>query len=187
VNDFIPLARALWDEYGREGRVAAAIPLGMMELAEPETVIPLLMELCRTCITREDADRLAMDALDPIVRKQPERWLSAIEPWLVHENKWVRRTGVLAIGRLPMRHPTYTARCLELTKRLLLDEEGDVKKAVGFAIRLAAREGIAPVRDFLCASCPSRKPSCDVGTVRRDPQHDEEVPAGVPAAIAALR
>ncbi|HUT15036.1 MAG TPA: DNA alkylation repair protein [Anaerolineae bacterium] len=78
MNDFIPLARALWDEYGREGRVIAAIPLGMMELAEPETVIRLLMDLCHTCITWEDADRLAMDALEPIVRKQPEQWLSAI-------------------------------------------------------------------------------------------------------------
>ena len=159
MNDFIPLARALWDEYGREGRVAAAIPLGMMELAEPETVIPLLMELCRTCITREDADRLAMDALDPIVRKQPERWLSAIEPWLVHENKWVRRTGVLAIGRLPMKHPTCTARCLELTKGLLLDEEAEVNEAISFAIRLATRGGIAPVRDFLARHVPLENPA----------------------------
>ena len=149
VNDFVPLCRVLWDDYGREGRVVAAIPLGAMELAAPETIIPLLMELCRTCITWEDADRLAMDALEPIVRKKPERWLSAIEPWLVHENKWVRRTGVITVGRLPMKHPAYTARCLDLTSCLLLDEEADVKKAVSFAIRLAARGGIRPVRDFL--------------------------------------
>ena len=47
VDDFIPLARLLWDSYGREGRVVATILLGTMELADPETVIPLLDFLAR--------------------------------------------------------------------------------------------------------------------------------------------
>jgi len=89
-----------------------------MELTSPQRIVPLLMELCRTCITWEDADRLAMDALEPIVRKQPGQWLSVLEPWLADANKWVRRAGVTVIGRLPMEQPAYTARCLELTGTL---------------------------------------------------------------------
>jgi hypothetical protein len=89
VDDFIPLARLLWDGYGREGRVVAVTFLGPMELAAPRTVVPLLMELCRTCVTWEDADQLAITALDPIVRKKSEQWLGAMEPWLADENKWV--------------------------------------------------------------------------------------------------
>ena len=154
ASDFIPLTRLLWDEYGREGRVVALIPLGKMELADPETIIPLLKTLCRTCITWEDADRLAMDALEPIVRRDPARWLGAIEPWLDDENRWVRRAGVTVAGRLPMKHPAYTTRCLELAERLLFDTETDVKKAVSFAIRLAARGEIDPVRDFLARHVP---------------------------------
>ena len=154
VIDFLPLARLLWDGYGREGRVVASIPLGAMELVDPDTLMPLLMELCRTCVTWEDADRMAMDALEPVVRKQPERWLSAIELWLADESKWVRRAGVTVVARLPMKHIAYTARCLELTGRLLLDEDVDVKKAVSFAIRLAARGELAPVRDFLRRHVP---------------------------------
>ena len=50
-----------------------------MELVDPERVVPLLKELCRSCITWEDADRLAMDALGLIVRKDPDGWLGAIE------------------------------------------------------------------------------------------------------------
>jgi 3-methyladenine DNA glycosylase AlkD len=159
VDDFIPLARLLWDEYGREGRVVAVTFLGPMELAAPETVIPLLMELCRTCITWEDADQLAITALDPIVRKKPEAWLPAMEPWLTDENKWVRRVGVLVVGRLPIKHPAYATRCLELTERLLLDEEVDVKKAVSFAIRLAARGAMAPVCEFLARHVPPEDPA----------------------------
>ena len=158
-DDFVPLARVLWDDYGREGRVVAALLLGAIELVNPARVMPLLMELCRTCITWEDADRLAMDALEPIVRKQPEQWLGALEPWLADANKWVRRAGVTVIGRLPMERPAYTARCLELAERLLLDKDGDVKPAVSFAIRICARGEVELVRDFLARHVPPKDPA----------------------------
>jgi 3-methyladenine DNA glycosylase AlkD len=154
VDDFIPLTRLLWDEYGREGRVVTLISLGAMELVDPETIIPMLKEMCSTCITWEDADRLAMDALEPIVRKKPDQWLSEMESWLADENKWVKRAGVTVIGRLAMKHATYTTHCLELTERLLFDEDTDVKKAVSFAIRLSARGEVAVCRDFLARHVP---------------------------------
>jgi 3-methyladenine DNA glycosylase AlkD len=159
VDDFIPLARLLWDDYGREGRVVAVTCLGPMELADPEAVVPLVMELCRTCVTWEDADQMAMSALEPIVRKKPEQWLPALGPWLADENKWVRRVGVIVVGRLPIKHPAYAARCLELAGRLLLDEDVDVKKAVSFAIRLVARGEVGPVRDFLARHVPPENPA----------------------------
>lgn len=167
VDDFLPLAHLLWNKYGREGRVVAVIPLGAMELVNPERIVPLLREMCRTCLTWEDADRLAMDALEPIVRKKPEQWLSVVEPWLEDENKWVRRAGVTVVGRLPMKQPEYATRCLVMIERLLHDDEIDVKKAVSFAIRLVTRGEIHPVRDFLARHVPPEGPAatwvlCDV-------------------------
>jgi 3-methyladenine DNA glycosylase AlkD len=159
VEDFLPLAQLLWNEYGREGRVVAVIPLGVMELANPERIIPLLRDMCRTCLTWEDADRLAMNALEPIVRKKPEAWLSALEPWLEDENKWVRRASVTVVGRLPMKRPEYAAHALMLIERLLTDDEMDVKKAVSFAIRLVARGEVDPVRDFLARHVPAEDPA----------------------------
>ena len=159
MGEFLPLVRLLWDAYGREGRVVALIPLGRMELADPERIIPLLKEMCRTCVTWEDADRIAMNALEPIVRKDPARWLGAMEPWLEDDNKWVRRAGVTVVGRLPIKHPEYATRCLALAGRLLLDEEVDVKRAVSFAIRLTARGETRPVRDFLAAHVPPQAPA----------------------------
>ncbi len=158
VETFIPLARLLWEAYGREGRVVAAIVLGTMELTDPETIVPLLMTLGRTCITWEDADRLAMDALEPIVRKMPEPWLPAMDPWLDDANKWVRRAGVTVVGRLCMKHGAYTSRCLSMIARLLPDDELDVKRAVSFAIRLAARGDTAAVATFLAEHVPPEDP-----------------------------
>lgn len=167
VADFIPLTRLLWEEYGREGRVVTVYPLGAMELVEPETILPILLELCRTCITWEDSDQLSMRALEPIVRKDPAKWLPALEPWLVDENKWVRRAGITAVGRLAMKHADYTTRCLILAEGLLLDEELDVKRAVSFAIRLSARGDITEVSKFLEKQVPPQNPMatwvlCDV-------------------------
>ncbi|MBT3389527.1 MAG: hypothetical protein HN413_03875 [Chloroflexi bacterium] len=154
VNEFLPLIQLLWNEFGREGRVVAVIPLGAMELTAPEKIIPEIYQLCQTCITWEDADRLAMDALEPIIRKQPEKWLHALEAWLEDDNLWVRRAAITTIGRLPMKRPEYTLVCLNLSERLLYDDELDVKRAVSFAIRISARGEIAPVREFLARHVP---------------------------------
>ncbi|MFZ5912118.1 MAG: DNA alkylation repair protein [Chloroflexota bacterium] len=167
VADFIPLARLLWESYGREGRVVTLPVLGAMELSDPEIVVPLLMTLCRDCLTWEDCDRLAMDALEPIVRKEPEKWLAAMARWLEDENKWLRRAGVTVIGRLAMKYPLYTPRCLELTKQLLWDEDMDVKRAVSFAIRISVRGEAGPVYEFMKRHVPPENPAaawvlCDV-------------------------
>jgi hypothetical protein len=159
VDGYIPLARLLWDKYGREGRVVTVYPLGAMELVQPGTILPILLELCRTCITWEDADQLSMRALEPIVRKDPASWLPALEPWLADENKWVRRSGVTAVGRLTMVHSDYTTRCLAMVKEILFDEEMDVKRAVSFAIRLSARGEITETVKFLEQNVPPINPT----------------------------
>ena len=50
VDDFIPLARLLWDDYGREGRIVSVHILGPMELTAPDTLLPLIMDLCRFAV-----------------------------------------------------------------------------------------------------------------------------------------
>ena len=154
VGGYLPLGKMLWEEYGREGRVVAVIPLGAMELVEPELLLPVLYDLCKTCHTWEDADQLSMAALEPIVRKDPEVWLDRIIPWLMDDNKWVRRAAVIAVGRLAMKHANYTERCLSLAETLLLDQEEVVKKSTSFAIRLCSRGELDKVVDFVAAQVP---------------------------------
>lgn len=167
VPGYLPLAELLWKDYGREGRVVAVLPLGAMELAEPDTLLPVLYKLCKTCHTWEDADQLSIAALEPIVRKDPDTWLDRIVPWLSDENKWVRRAAVTAVGRLTMKHADYTERCLSLAGTLLLDQEEVVKKATSFAIRICSRGEVDKVVAFIAAHVPPKDPAatwvlCDV-------------------------
>jgi 3-methyladenine DNA glycosylase AlkD len=151
VTAFLPLARLLWQEYGREGRIIAVVALGPMELATPEVVVPIIYQMAQTCQFWEDCDQLAMKALEPILRKDPDNWLDRLGPWVTDESKWVRRAGLTAIGRLPMKEPSYTARCVELEAPALGDPDTDVKRALSFALRLNARGEVQPVKDFILA------------------------------------
>lgn len=149
VDDFLPLARLLWAQGGREGRLVACTFLGDMELAAPERVLPTVLELAPTCLTWEECDQLAMRALEPIVRKRPEEYLSRMDEWVRHENKWVRRAGITVVGRLPMKHPGYTETCLDMVEPALGDPDRDVQRAVSFAVRLAARGDPRAVHRFI--------------------------------------
>jgi hypothetical protein len=72
VEDFLRLAEALREEYGREGRLVASTLLENMGLKVSEDVIPVARNLAETCVAWEDCGQLAMRALEPIVRKQRE-------------------------------------------------------------------------------------------------------------------
>lgn len=156
VEDFLPLIMLLWDEYGREGRLVAGTALGPMELADPDTVIPTVYELAKTSISWEDCDQLAMEALEPVVRKRPEEHLERLGPWVLDENKWVKRVAITVIGRLPMEQPAYTVRCLEMVAPAFGDDDLDVRRALSFAIRMGARGDPRPVRDFVAAQLKQR-------------------------------
>jgi 3-methyladenine DNA glycosylase AlkD len=149
VGEFLPLARLLWEHYGREGRIVAVVALSPMELADPEMVVPVIYDLAQTCAFWEDCDQLAMKALEPILRKDPDNWLERLGMWVIDENKWVRRAAIIAIGRLPMKQAPYTARSVELVAPALGDPDTDVKRALSFALRLCARGQVEPVKQFI--------------------------------------
>jgi len=151
VLAFLPLAQLLWDEYGREGRIVAAVALGPMELADPQRIVPVLYCLAQTCVFWEDCDQLAIKAVDPVLRRDPDAWLEHFGAWVTGDNKWVRRAGLTAIGRLPMKRAAYAARCVELLAPALGDPDIDVKRALSFGLRLTARGQVEPLKAFIAA------------------------------------
>jgi hypothetical protein len=61
----------------------------------------------------------------------------------------MRRAAITAIGRLPMKHPTYTDACLEVVEPALGDEDLGVRGALSFAIRASARGDAKAVKVFM--------------------------------------
>ncbi|MFZ5444858.1 MAG: DNA alkylation repair protein [Myxococcota bacterium] len=157
VEHALPLAKALWVEGGREGRVVAVQPLGRLGVLAPAKLVSELRALCATCLTWEDADLFAMYALEPLVLKQPEAHLATLRAWTDDESPWVRRAAVTVAGRLAMKkRGALVPECLRLVERLLGDDALDVKRATSFALRLAARGDLDAVAKFLDTHVPPR-------------------------------
>ena len=78
VADFVPLVERLWERYGREGRIVAAVALGHMELAEPDLIVPVIYQFAQGCAYWEDCDQLAMKALEPVLRRDPDTWFDRL-------------------------------------------------------------------------------------------------------------
>jgi 3-methyladenine DNA glycosylase AlkD len=149
VTGYLPLARLLWEQYGREGRIVSVVALGPMELADPESVVTAIYEMAKTCMFWEDCDQLAMKAWEPVLRREPDAWLESFGVWVRDDNKWVRRAAITAIGRLPMQQAEYATYCVELVTPALGDPDTDVKRALSFALRLCARGDVEPVKQFI--------------------------------------
>ncbi|MBU0491003.1 MAG: DNA alkylation repair protein [Chloroflexi bacterium] len=168
VDAYLPLAHVLWDEHGREGCVVAATMLGPMELADPDRLLPILREFAATCAGWEDADQLAMRAVEPIARKDPAAYLDRLAPWVMDDSPWVRRVGVTTIGRVPMKRKDRAAQCLALVAPALADPEREiVGRAVSFAIRVTARADAGAAKAFVRAHGDTGDPNaiwvlCDV-------------------------
>jgi hypothetical protein len=138
-----------------------------MELAASQRVIPLMHELAQTRITWEDCDQLAMSALEPIVRKEPVEYLATLEPLMGDAYKWVRRPAITVIGRMPMKQPAYTERCLHTVEPALGDDDLDGRRALSFAIGMRARGDPKVVSAFIERQADHTDPAtiwalCDV-------------------------
>ena len=146
--DILPLARELWDNHQREGRIVSAYLLGAIVIALPEAVFALSFALAKSTVSWEDADNMIM-SIEPAVRKNPDVYFPWLDKWFVDPCKWVRRIAITITGRLAMKHKDYTGTCLEKILINIEDEDPDVRRATSFAIRLSTRGDLKEVITFL--------------------------------------
>jgi 3-methyladenine DNA glycosylase AlkD len=132
------LAVLLWDEYGREGRIVAAHILGSMNEAHPEGTIAVCRKLAPSCVSWEECDNLTY-GIEPIVRKNPKKYLGVLAGWFEDPCKWVKRAALNVIARLPMKQPAFTGAALSLIVPCLTYDDRDVRRTCSFAIRMSAR------------------------------------------------
>jgi 3-methyladenine DNA glycosylase AlkD len=132
--------------------------LGQMVIDAPEQVVSVCKELVKTSISWEDCDNM-MEGIEPLIRKEPELYLTMLDSWLQDENKWVRRCALTVIGRLPMKRPDYTAQCLDMVVPCLDDNDQDIKRAASFAIRMGARGDIEAVLTFIRTHATGTSPA----------------------------
>lgn len=143
----LALARDLWDGARfREERYAALAVLAARPLRGETDLAPLIEHVVRTGgwwdFTDESAHRIA-DLLDA----RPAETADVVRAWSTDPDRWMRRLAVIAqLGRGDRLDRSLLA---DVIGANLDDPEFFVRKAIGWALRDAARTDPDWVRDFV--------------------------------------
>lgn len=72
-----------------------------------------------------------------------------MEEWIKSENKWIRRLAIATIPPYIRAKPEESMICLEFLERVMYEEDKDVKKAIGWALREVSKKDPESVFKFL--------------------------------------
>ena len=142
-------ALTLWDEARfREERYAALALLGLRALRGDPDLVPLIEHMVRTGrwwdFTDEVAHRVA-DLLDAF----PAEMALIVRTWSSDEDMWMRRLAIIA--QLGRRKRLDADLLREVIDENAADPEFFIRKAVGWALRDAARSAPDWVRSFVAS------------------------------------
>lgn len=142
-------AAALWDTAThREERYAALALVGARQLRGDPDLVPAIDHMVRTGRWWDFTDELAHRVAE-LLDADPIRTAALVRGWCVDEDMWMRRLAIIAqLGRRD-----------RLDRRLLQDaiqqNQGDreffIRKAIGWALRDAARTDPDWVRAFVAS------------------------------------
>jgi len=149
ADEWLALARALWQLPEREFRYAAIDLLAQQHKRLDVSALPHLLTLVQTEPWWDTVDGLAGvvgDILRRALAAQPDA-PAAMEAWLVHPHLWVRRVAML--HQLGWRDQTDQARLFRDALTLAPEKDFFIRKAIGWALRDHARTQADAVRAFL--------------------------------------
>ncbi|MEN8906577.1 MAG: DNA alkylation repair protein [Clostridiales bacterium] len=145
----LQLVKILWRKYGKEGRTISIYILGQIHYENPETTLDFIKEVIKKCISVEECDNISTKVIEPVALKDIDRYLKILDFWSKSENKWLRRSAMTVLGRIPMKKPIYTNKSLEIVKNCLCDIDNDVMKSVSLALRLSIRGNSNDLKIFI--------------------------------------
>jgi 3-methyladenine DNA glycosylase AlkD len=142
----VPAARELWDDAThREERYAAAALLGLRPLHGDLSLVPFHEHVARTGAWWDHVDEAAHRIAD-LHDVHPAETAAIVRRWSTDDSLWVRRLAIL--GQLGRRDRIDLDLLDAVLEPNLADREFFVRKAVGWALREAARVDPAWVRVY---------------------------------------
>lgn len=152
IRDASALQRAaltLWDEAEfREERYAALALLGLRPLRGDFDLLPLVEHMVRTGRWWDITDELAHRVAE-LLDAHPDEMALILRSWSVDEDMWMRRLAVIGqLGRRDRLDPELLSDVIEQNAD---DPESFIRKAIGWALRDAARTRPDFVRAFVAS------------------------------------
>lgn len=145
-DDARRLARELWDgATHREERYAGMILLGAAVVRGDLDTVALIEHMVRTGRWWDITDELA-GRVRELHDRHPVETARLVRRWSVDEDMWMRRIAILS--QLGRRDRVDLALLVELLEPNLADPEFFIRKAIGWALRDAARAHPDWVREY---------------------------------------
>jgi 3-methyladenine DNA glycosylase AlkD len=139
----------LWREGKRDERLIIASALGRLSRVDYENSKLFILNILNDLSDWEICDQLALRAIVNLAVQNEDEMFSLMEEWIKSGNKWVRRLAVATIPPYIRRKKTESDRCFQLLNKVMKEEDEDVKKAIGWALREITKKDPEAVFNFL--------------------------------------
>ncbi len=139
----------LWREGKRDERLIVISALGRIGKKDYENTKKFILNILNDISDWEICDQLALKVVVNLAVQNQKETFSLMEQWIKSENKWIRRLAVATIPPYIRAEPENSKICLEFLDKVIQEEDKDVKKAIGWALREITKKDAEAVFEFL--------------------------------------
>ena len=148
-DEVVALVTALWDTPVHERRMAAVEVLDLYGAVLGPDDVDLLERLLRESRTWALVDGLAASVVGALAERFPDDLDPVVRGWATDDDRWVRRSALLAHLVALRRGEGDFTRFGELADPMLEDTEFFIRKAIGWVLRDTGRRRPELVADWL--------------------------------------
>ena len=139
----------LWGRGERDERLIVISALGSISKREHEHSKQFVLSVLDDLSNWEICDQLALRVVVNLVIQNQKEMFSLLHEWARSENQWVKRLAIATIPPYIRAKPTESKICLEFLDKVMREDDKDVKKAVGWALREVTKKDPTSVFNFL--------------------------------------
>ncbi len=139
----------LWNAGKREEKLIVISALGIISKKEYEHTKQFVIEILSDISDWEICDQLALRVIVNLAVQNQKEIFSLMKQWTKSKNKWIRRLAVATIPPYIRAKKSESEICLEFLDQVMREEDKDVKKAAGWALREISKKDPESVFEFL--------------------------------------
>jgi 3-methyladenine DNA glycosylase AlkD len=139
----------LWREGKRDERLIVVNALGRLSRVDYKNSKSFVLNILNDLSDWEICDQLALRVVVNLAVQNENEMFSLMEEWIKSRNKWVRRLAIATIPPYIRRKKRGSKMCLQILNKVMKEEDEDVKKAIGWALREVTKKDPESVFKFL--------------------------------------
>jgi 3-methyladenine DNA glycosylase AlkD len=139
----------LWKAGKRDERLIILSALSEISKKDYENSKKFVLEVLRDISDWEICDQLALRTMANLAIQNQKEIFELLNEWVEAKNKWQRRLAIATIPPYIRAKKTESKICLGLLKKVMREEDKDVKKAISWALREITKKDPKSVFEFL--------------------------------------